>query len=140
MKALCVTDSLQAAELMTEVRGDLERSIWSARLDLWLSQLLSSESSSPKAYASLLRACNTALNMAKDTGYEAAMLYLASACTDAGAASQQTASNALGVVAQQTASKESGSTGIPKPSLSNLLETLSARVLQLIKCGGLFGR
>lgn len=81
---------------MTEVRGDLNKSSWSARLESWLSTLLSPESCLPAAlhpYATLLRACNTALNMAKDTGYEAAMLCLGSACTDATAAAQQTANN-----------------------------------------------
>ena len=128
---LCVTGCLQAAKLMTEVRGGLNKSSWSARLEGWLSTLLSPESCLPAALhpcATLLRACNTALNMAKDTGYEAAMLCLGSACTDATAAAQQTASNISEAATQL------------EPSVARLVQAITTRVCDLSNVAGCLNR
>ena len=112
--------------MVREVRGDLAKSSWSAKLDGWLSQLLNSKTYLPAdlhTYAKHLRACNTALNLAKDTGYEAAMLCLGSACTDASAAAQQTASN----------SAAAAHSGI---SVTSLLRALSAKGCNLSNVAG----
>lgn len=79
---------------MSEINADLNKPSFSSRLCSWIDQLLSQQSSLPAAWctrASLLRSCNTALSMVRDTGYEGALHFLDSACTDASKDVQQKA-------------------------------------------------
>ena len=108
LKPCCaVADAPQALRLVTEVNGCLNKPAFSAALDSWLSQLLSSDSSLPAAlhsYASLLQSCNRALDMVKDVGYEGALHCLGSACLEASKASQEQAAQQT---PQQTAQQAS---------------------------------
>lgn len=147
LTALCTADSLPLS-CLTDMQKDLSESSFCPGLQGWLDNLLSSPSSSlPDAslsVATLLRACNTALSIARDTGYEGALHFLGSACAEADKSAQhvrpkQTAAQhgavqqgeAEGKATQQAEDNIPATSASTDSPIASFLKALSAKVCNL---------